>query len=913
MDKRNACGFGNGSRKILGGAFITASLLVLLSTFAAAQTIEQNTTGRNPGTQVPPVAAVPATTAAGQTTPEKIIQGGVGGVSADSFKFGEYNGLQNSGPFGIGNLDLRGGAPYNSKDTWRWRLQGSNLGLEDRNLILDFGKQGKFHVRLAYNEIIANRSDSFHSPYLGIGSSNLTLPSNWIKPIVPQKSATALNFLALDPVAGTGSVYSTAGVLTPPTADQLATLAAIRAADLPDFQNVHISVKRTRGEAQFLLTPNEKIDVPVSYSYEHKDGNKIVGAVTSQDTQNSALLPYKVDWDTNQVGAALNYKRRKLYVSAAYYGSFFHNNTKTMTWADPANPAFTPILAEEPSNQFNQITLTTSYKFSKAAKLVVVASGGRGTQNQAFVNPALVGNGQLAFGLPRPSLGGVVYTGLASAKFTAKHKKWELIGDFRFDDRNNQTPVSTYLFQDDSETKSATPSPFNGLYGLPSGLGSNTNIYNNRSLSKASYKANAQAEYAMSRGQYLTAGYSWEKIDRHCTNSWITCEDAPVVNENTARVAYRKSRGALTSRLEYAFSARRGDYNENAFLAETPMANNIPAGGATTSLLGYLQETGLTGFGPVAGLPIAPLTGDAAIYSPNNNTVPQALYGTRNILNEIPGFRRYYVADRDRNHARAEFDWNAKDKFSLHGSSELDDDSYLNSKLGLKRRTWWAATLDASYTASEDLVADVFYTYDNQRLFSAGDAYGTNSTTAFQGQAGNTIVAGPCFTTVADKNASAKIDPCLNWVHNDRDKIDSVGLTLRRKNLAAKKLELAGEVMYTRARTRNAAVGGSYVNNPQALAAPAPPLPTGTPATFYIPAADYPLVRNDQISVRPSATYVICKSASLQGFYWYQRLMSSDWRYQGLQYGTKTDFLPTSEVAPSYGVHVAGVSFSWVF
>ena len=43
------------------------------------------------------------------------------------------------------------------------------------------------------------------------------------------------------------------------------------------------------------------------------------------------------------------------------------------------------------------------------------------------------------------------------------------------------------------------------------------------------------------------------------------------------------------------------------------MANNIPAGGATTSLYGFLQKTGLTGFGPVAGLPTTPLTGDAAM------------------------------------------------------------------------------------------------------------------------------------------------------------------------------------------------------------------------------------------------------------------------------------------------------------
>jgi hypothetical protein len=506
-----------------------------------------------------------------------------------------------------------------------------------------------------------------------------------------------------------------------------------------------------------------------------------------------------------------------------------------------------------------------------------------------------------------------VYTSLGSGKFTLKHGKWDLVADARFDERDNQTPLGIFMFQDDASPKTGT-SPFSGLYGLPTGLGSNTNIYNNRSLSKLSYKANGEAEYSFTKSEHLMFGYGWDRADRHCSYSWITCADAKTTNENTFRTEWRKSKGALTAHVEYAFSERRGDYNEDAFLAETPMANQVPAGGASQSLYSYLKSTGLTGFGPVAGLPSAPLTGDAAIFTPNNNTVAQAQYGTRNILNEIPGFRRFYVADRDRNDARAQFLWLARDKVAIEGSGEGSDDDYLNSKLGLKRRTWWAATMDVSYTASEDLVSDVFYTYDNQRLYSAGDAFGSNSTATFQGQAGNTVLGGPCFTTVADRNASAKIDPCLNWTHNDRDKIDTAGLTLRRKNVAGKKLELAGELVYTRGRTENAVVGGSYVNNPLALAAPAaPPLPSGTQAIFFIPAQNYPLVRNDELSVKPSATYVITRSASLQGFYWYQRLMSSDWRYQALQYGAKLNFTPTSEVAPSYEVHVAGLSFNWAF
>jgi MtrB/PioB family decaheme-associated outer membrane protein len=913
MKSRNSCGFVAGSIRVLGGAFITAGLFVAMSTFSAAQTVPQNTTGRNPGTQVPPGMYIPEEpTAADQTNLHKRTQVGVAGISLNSFKFGEYNGLNKSNAFVIGNFDLRGGGAYDSMDPWRWHFQGSSLGLETRNGILDFGWQGKVQFRFSYNTFLANTSDSYQTPFLGVGTSTLTLPSNWIVPVLPQKSATALNYFALNPTNAAGSVYNKSGVLTPPTQAQLDTMSAIRAADLPAFRNVDLSLTRKRGETQLLFTPSEMIEIPVSYTREHKNGLRTIGGVNDQNTQDTALLPYRVNWDTDQASAAVNVKLHKMFLSFAYYGSFFRNNTEHMIWSDPAVLGLTSALAEEPNSQFNQFTATGAFKFSSDAKLVLVGSIGRGTQNQPFINPSLTSEGALPFGLPRSSLQGLVYTGLGSGRFTFKHDKWDFVAEGRFDERDNHTPLGIFLFQDDASPVSGT-SPFSGQYGLPTGLGTNTNIYNNRSLTKLSYKAGGEAEYSFTKSEHLMVGYGWDRADRHCSYSWISCADAKQVNENTFRTEWRKSKGAVTARVEYAFSERRGDYNENAFLAETPMANHVPASGASQSLYSYLKSTGLTGFGPVAGLPSAPLTGDAAIFTPNNNTAAQAQYGTRNILNEIPGFRRYYVADRNRNDGRAQINLLARDKFAFTLSGEASDDDYLNTKLGLKRRTWWASTIDASYVASDNLVADVFYTYDNQRLYATGDAFGSNSTATFQGQKGNTVLGGPCFSTVADRNASAKIDPCLNWTHNDRDKIDTVGLTLRRKNLAGNKLELAAEFVYTSGRTENAVVGDSYQNNPLALAAPAPALPSGTQAIFFIPAQNYPLIRNDEIMVKPSATYVISRSASLQGFYWFQRLTPTDWRYQALKYGGKLNFTPTNETVPSYEENVAGLAFNWVF
>ena len=853
-------------------------------------------------------------TAASQTTPEKKVDLGVGAVSGSSYKFGEYNGLENSGPFGIGNFDLRGGAAYDSKSPWRWHVQGTNLGLESRSMSAEFGKQGKYRVTLSYSELLANRSDTFQTPYLGTTTGVFALPSTWLLPVVPQASATKLNFRAFSPVAGAGSVYNSSGVLTAPTTAQLVTLAAIQAADLPAFHSVYLSTKRTRVDAGIRYNVSSNLDVPLSYNYEHKSGLKAQGLVSEQVSETSVTVPTPIDFDTSQANAAVDLRFKQLYLSVGYYGSFFKNNVNSISYQDPADPTKSVTLSTPPSNQFNQFTVVGVQKFKGDMKLAVAGSYGRGTQNDAFLGPSTAANGQLAFGIPAPSLNGLVVTSMVNAKFTAKpYKKLSVVAAYKFFNRDNQTAVNTYLFQDVNEPKSGT-SNFNGVAGLPATMGSNTNIYQNRSYSQMTNQADGEAEYQFAKKEWLQASYKWQRMDRSCTGAWINCADAPRTDEHTIGGEWRRSSaGNFSGRINYTYSWRRGAYDEDAFLALVPMANQIPTGGATQSVLSFLKQNSMTAYGPIAGLPTVALTGNAAIFTPNNNIVPQALYASRNNINELPGMRRYMEADRNNHKVFSDLDWQASDKFSLHGNGEFNDQDYLNAAYGLKKDVFWEANADASYTAGDDFTADIYYTYDNQRLLSRGDAYGSNSATAFQGQKADTAVSGGCFATIAAKNASAKIDPCLNWGKNERNKVDTIGFSVSRNNLLAKNLELASDVFYTRARTDTAASGGSYVNNPLALAAPAPPLASGTPAVHYISAGNYPTVRNDEITVSPTAKYTITKAATLKAYYLYQKLMSSSWAYLGMQYGTGVATLPSNEKAPNYAISAGGLSLEWVF
>lgn len=847
------------------------------------------------------------------TGPTKQIEIGIGNVSRDSAKFGEYNGLNKKGPYVIGNFDLRGGGAYDSNDASRWRLKGTDLGIETRNLQGEYGEQGKFRLNFGYDELLRNNTDTYQTPYQGAGSNNLTLPGNWLAPKVPQVSATAVNFRSLDPNASNGPTLNAAGVLTQPTAAQLTTLGNIRAADLPAFQNVDLHTKRTKYDGGFSYSFSPQWDFQASLRHEHKDGYKPMGVVSSQVSEFSATIPDPINQDTEQVNVSLNYKANKGFMRAAYYGSIFKNNVQSVTWQDVNDLTKSATLGSAPSNQFHQFSLTGGYNITSATKLVADGSYARNTQDQAFLGSATAANGQLAFGLPTPSLNGLVVSKALSMKLTSKATKdLNLTAGYKFDDRDNRTPVNTYLFQDANEAKTGV-SPFAGVNGLPLGLGSNTNIYNNRAYSKKQNQLNLQADYAVAKGQWLQAGYDWQKTDRTCNGAWIDCADAATTRENTLRAEWRANViEDVSGRIGYAYSKRTvSNYNENAFLALVPMANVVPAGGATVSAYTYLLQNGLTGFGPLAGLPATPLTGNAAIFSPLNNILPQALYGSRNNINELPGMSRYFMADRNRDKVRSSVNWQATEKFSLQAGLDFNKDDYFNSTDGLQNAKGWALNLDGTYAASDDFVVNVFYTYEDQRSTSAGDAYGSNSAAVFQGQAADTLVQS-CdgnITTVAQKNANGKMDPCLNWSKVTRDKVPTLGLVFRQKNLMAGKLDLTGSLLYSRARTNIDVNGGSYVTNPLALALPAPALAAGVPAVFYISAAALPTVTTDTVTLGLSGNYALDKASSVRVIYSYSRLKSSDYLYDGYQYGTGTNYLPLNQQAPNYTVNLMAVSY----
>lgn len=798
-----------------------------------------------------PVGAALSADARELTEPRSFVEAGVMGVTDGNWKFGQYTGLTNSGAYGIGNFDLRGGGAFDSGDASRWRVTGKNIGLQNREFTGEYKEQGKFKLNFGYDEIYRNGQGSYQTPYVGVGGNELALPPNWGYP----------------------------------TASNMRTLPA---SDYLGFQNVDLATKRRRVDGGFSYNLSPEWEVKASMRHENKDGVKALGSsLASPPSQGlrGVILPDPVSQSTDQINASLNYTTDKGFASFAYYGSIFHNDFNSVTYQNAfgtASQAGFGRMSTMPDNQFHQFTLNGGYNFSVDTKLVGSGAYGRNWQDQAFLpmttTSALAGQGNLN--------GAVDFKNL-NLKLTHKaNQDLNLLASYKYDERENLTAVNTYQYiaQD----------------GLPTAA---TSERTNTPFSRRVQTGNLEANYSFIKGHWLKAGYELQNIDRWCNGTWVSCVDTASTMEHTGKLDYRGTLfDKLNAKLGYSYSHRDADnYNQdNAFLA----SYGPPETGQQWTLYNQYLASGLTAWGPALGY--APRAGVPypypALFVNNNratNIVADASGGS-----DIAGFGRYNTASRNRQNLRSLFDYQLTDRLNMALSGDWRYDDYTQSNYGLQSAKNWSVNFDTSYAFSEELSGHVFYTYQDAMSNLVGTSYGSNSNT---GTTTTGRVSG-CYNSVLAMNNNAKTDPCRNWAANQSDNIDTVGLGLKHSGLFSGKLDLTGDFLYSFARTQMDINGGNYV---QSLLTGS----TSTNGPwYYIPAANMPEVKTQMFQFKLGGKYQINKSSAAHLTYLFQHLMSSDYIYTGMgPAGTPTGVMPTNEKAPTYTVHAFGLSYVYNF
>ena len=483
------------------------------------------------------------------TQPTNFIEAGGLYVTRDSSKFGEYNGLDQKGGYFIGDMQLYGGSGADS--AFRYRLLAHDVGLDTRTIVGEVGDQGKWRVVLGYDQIPKKYADTFVTLWNGAGTTNLTLPPGY---------PAAATRLAVTNTAG-GILANWNNIQTPNATAN--TTGGGPAYVIP--ANMH---GFTAGTDRKRYTGGASLELPAGWSFlatarhEDKEGTKLIGANIGRFAGVSAIVPEPVNNSHDQFDAVLSYAAKNATFSLGYYGSIFRNdiNTWTIENAGANNAVLGNVahLLSPPDNQMHQLNAAGTYAFSPATRLMVTASYAHLRQNEQF--PDIPTGATWVY--PSSSANAKVNNTNFLARLTSKpFKDWAFNATYRYEDRDNQTPVQT--FQTTADTPGASSS------------------FTNTPLSRRLQQLNLDAIYSLGKGQSLRGEYERQQIHR-TANGDESPFRADKTYEDTFRFGWRKTMGEdWTARVDYQHSRRH--------LNEYEEGNPQPAPGGDPLLGGFEQ------------------------------------------------------------------------------------------------------------------------------------------------------------------------------------------------------------------------------------------------------------------------------------------------------------------------------------
>jgi len=475
------------------------------------------------GTLAGLVAALPATALPPEEN-ESWIELGAWVNSDDSFKFGDYTGLEEKGVSLLANFDISRRAVWDSDDVRWWRAQGQNLGLDSRFARGDFGYQGLFNVWFEYEEIPKYQTDSASTVFQGRGTDRLTLRPSWIA------SGTTAGFNAL-------------------------------AANERELDIDHI---RRDVRAGFGLDLPWDLEWVGDYEYETKKGRKIVGAAigSSPGSARASLVPEPLDYQTNEGKTALRWNGERAQLQLGYEISVFNDSNDSLTWQNPFT--FSPASAgypngfgrkaTPPDNSFNQVSLTGGVDLPWNTRVSGDAAFGWMRQNANFlpytVNPAL----SVPIPPPRGDADAGIDTTAATLRVASRPiDHLRIDANIRYDDRDNTTPRDVYQY-------------VAGDALSQQGINSNRarlNLPNSYQLVEGRFEAG----YELFDRTELSVAYKRQEIER-------TYTEVDHIGENTYEGALRsRPLSWLQMRVEGGFADRNGSeymYQSPLFQGFTP-------------------------------------------------------------------------------------------------------------------------------------------------------------------------------------------------------------------------------------------------------------------------------------------------------------------------------------------------------
>ncbi|WP_455218686.1 MtrB/PioB family outer membrane beta-barrel protein, partial [Kaarinaea lacus] len=336
------------------------------------------------------------------------LKAGLGYVTNDSYKFGDYTGLNEKGAYILADAEVKsrgkGGEYFN--------LQADDLGLDSRHISMEAGHQGSAQFEISYDQLPKLNVDTARTPYSG--ESVQRLPTGW----VPASTTSGMTELA------------------------------------NSLRDINLSTERRKATIGATYFQTAALSYDVLYQRETKKGNKSAGLAFggSFASAKSAILAIPVDYETDMAKFGVNYRARRWQLAANYQFSAFNNRADSIVWDNAFNtPTNTPDTPEgqaalEPDNSMQQLSANASFNITDSIVLSGLLSYGQMRQDQQFL-PYTINSNVTSQSLPRDSLDGKINTFDGSVNLHAGiTEKLYLQFQINHHEQDNTTSRSAYRY-----------------------------------------------------------------------------------------------------------------------------------------------------------------------------------------------------------------------------------------------------------------------------------------------------------------------------------------------------------------------------------------------------------------------------------------------------------------------------------
>jgi MtrB/PioB family decaheme-associated outer membrane protein len=240
---------------------------------------------------------------------------------------------------------------------------------------------------------------------------------------------------------------------------------------------------------------------------------------------------------------------------------------------------------------------------------------------------------------------------------------------------------------------------------------------------------------------------------------------------------------------------------------------------------------------------------------------------------ELAGMRKFFLADRDRDQARAVLNASLDEAWSLGLALDLNRDRYSQSPYGLQAADSRAAHVDLAYAPDNEVSASLFLGREALRA----KLFGSYSTSSLAG--------------VAQPQANGQ------WRVDMDDDIDTLGISLRHKGLRGGRLELSVDLAFIHSRSPYRVVGGAR---------------SASATTDLTPQA-LPVLSSLGHELRLGLRHALDDHAALRVAYLYRRLRGDDYAYDLYAENNLTRLLGSGETTPKHDAHILAVAYEYRF